>query len=254
MIRSIVMDEQAPVLSAGPGEVAKGGRGMKETSEFPGDLLVRIRLCLGHYDRQIATLNAQLAPAQEEVERRLAAKKEAEEEVQREKDKPYLGGRDLPAQTDLELLGVGSKFTEAELKKKYHERARDAHPDRGGPSWMMAALAQAKERLERSASRDGGEDQVFSWDRLRKAEGRLNACRRELEEARDRCFRGRAEIDKLKKRRKDLEGAVRTINRALKNHTKEVRRDVRTADGQEAARPPQPQDRGEPVTGKVEER
>jgi hypothetical protein len=104
-----------------------------------------------HADKTVAELGAAIRQVEAELAELRPQAKAARKEVEQAEARLGPGwnpfGR-TPAEIDLHLLGLGEGATREDLQKAYRQRAKDAHPDRGGPAWMMDNLAQAKERLE----------------------------------------------------------------------------------------------------------
>src|SRR5262245_43502299 len=108
-----------------------------------------------HADKTVAELEAAIRQVEAELAELRPQAEAARKEVGRAERaqfgptwNPIIQVPQAPVEADLHLLGLGEGATREDLRKAYRQRAKEAHPDRGGPAWMMDNLAQAKGRLE----------------------------------------------------------------------------------------------------------
>lgn len=84
----------------------------------------------------------------EEAER----EREQERGAEKEKEESRTSEGDTELMRDLRLFGLSLPFSKAELRKRYIEAVKQAHPDNGGSPEMAKAINAARDRLQRYAA------------------------------------------------------------------------------------------------------
>ena len=82
------------------------------------------------------------------------AEREREQErgAEKEKEESRTSEGDTELMRDLRLFGLSLPFSKAELRKRYIEAVKQAHPDNGGSPEMAKAIKAARDRLQRYAA------------------------------------------------------------------------------------------------------
>ena len=82
------------------------------------------------------------------------AEREREQErgAEKEREENRTSEGDTELMRDLRLFGLSLPFSKAELRKRYIEAVKQAHPDNGGSPEMAKAINAARDRLQRYAA------------------------------------------------------------------------------------------------------